>query len=151
MRFWHGEYSAWVAHFSCEAVLRIFQKKRTGIAVTDELQIIASGLTTVNTSELITFLKEYTQKENVELFLVGKPKQMDNSDSESEVLITPFLQKLEKAIPSIPIKRVDERFTSKMAFQTMIDSGLKKKQRQNKALVDEISATIILQSYLYNK
>ncbi|MGQ3678087.1 MULTISPECIES: Holliday junction resolvase RuvX [Tenacibaculum] len=128
-----------------------FGKKRTGIAVTDELQIIASGLTTVNTSELITFLKEYTQKENVELFLVGKPKQMDNSDSESEVLITPFLQKLEKAIPSIPIKRVDERFTSKMAFQTMIDSGLKKKQRQNKALVDEISATIILQSYLYNK
>ncbi|AZJ35724.1 Holliday junction resolvase RuvX [Tenacibaculum singaporense] len=128
-----------------------FGKKRTGIAVTDELQIIASGLTTVNTSELIAFLKEYTQKENVELFLVGKPKQMDNSDSESEVLITPFLQKLEKAIPSIPIKRVDERFTSKMAFQTMIDSGLKKKQRQNKALVDEISATIILQSYLYNK
>ncbi|MDP2540526.1 Holliday junction resolvase RuvX [Tenacibaculum discolor] len=128
-----------------------FGKKRTGIAVTDELQIIASGLTTVNTSELITFLEEYTQKENVELFLVGKPKQMDNSDSESEVLITPFLQKLEKAIPSIPIKRVDERFTSKMAFQTMIDSGLKKKQRQNKALVDEISATIILQSYLYNK
>ncbi|WP_440121674.1 Holliday junction resolvase RuvX [Tenacibaculum sp. Ill] len=128
-----------------------FGKKRTGIAVTDELQIIASGLTTVDTSELITFLKEYTQKENVELFLVGKPKQMDNSDSESEILITPFLQKLEKAIPSIPIKRVDERFTSKMAFQTMIDSGLKKKQRQNKALVDEISATIILQSYLYNK
>ncbi|WP_417800571.1 Holliday junction resolvase RuvX [Tenacibaculum sp.] len=128
-----------------------FGKKRTGIAVTDELQIIASGLTTVDTSELISFLKDYTQKENVELFLVGKPKQMDNSDSESEVLITPFLQKLEKAIPSIPIKRVDERFTSKMAFQTMIDSGLKKKQRQNKALVDEISATIILQSYLYNK
>ncbi|MDE0535624.1 MULTISPECIES: Holliday junction resolvase RuvX [unclassified Tenacibaculum] len=128
-----------------------FGKKRTGIAVTDELQIIASGLTTVDTSELLTFLKNYTQKENVELFLVGKPKQMDNSDSESEVLILPFLEKLEKAIPSIPIKRVDERFTSKMAFQTMIDSGLKKKQRQNKALVDEISATIILQSYLYNK
>ncbi|TDQ25501.1 Holliday junction resolvase RuvX [Tenacibaculum caenipelagi] len=128
-----------------------FGKKRTGIAVTDELQIIASGLTTVNTSELLAFLKDYTQKENVELFLVGKPKQMDNSDSESEVLILPFLEKLEKAIPSIPIKRVDERFTSKMAFQTMIDSGLKKKQRQNKALVDEISATIILQSYLYNK
>ena len=128
-----------------------FGKKRTGIAVTDELQIIASGLTTVDTSELLTFLKNYTQNENVELFLVGKPKQMDNSDSESEVLILPFLEKLEKAIPSIPIKRVDERFTSKMAFQTMIDSGLKKKQRQNKALVDEISATIILQSYLYNK
>lgn len=128
-----------------------FGKKRTGIAVTDELQIIASGLTTVNTPELLTFLKEYTKKENVELFLVGKPKQLDNSDSESEMLIVPFLEKLEKAIPTIPIKRVDERFTSKMAFQTMIDSGLKKKQRQNKALVDEISATIILQSYLYNK
>ena len=128
-----------------------FGKKRTGIAVTDELQIIASGLTTVDTSELLTFLKNYIQKENIELFLVGKPKQMDNSASESEVLILPFLEKLEKAIPSIPIKRVDERFTSKMAFQTMIDSGLKKKQRQNKALVDEISATIILQSYLYNK
>ncbi len=128
-----------------------FGKKRTGIAVTDELQIIASGLTTVNTKELIPFLKEYVQKENVELFILGKPKQMDNTDSESESLIIPFLQKLKKSIPNIPIKREDERFTSKMAFQTMIDSGLNKKQRQNKALVDEISATIILQSYLYNK
>ncbi|MCT4698892.1 Holliday junction resolvase RuvX [Tenacibaculum haliotis] len=128
-----------------------FGKKRTGIAVTDELQIIASGLTTINTKELIPFLKEYIKKENVELFIIGKPKQMDNSDSESEALILPFLQKLVKAIPDISIKREDERFTSKMAFQTMIDSGLNKKQRQNKALVDEISATIILQSYLYNK
>ena len=128
-----------------------FGKKRTGIAVTDEFQIIASGLTTVNTVDLIAYLKGYTQKENVELFIVGKPKQMNNSDSDSEALIIPFLKELEKIIPAIPIKRVDERFTSKMAFQTMIDSGLKKKQRQNKALVDEISATIILQSYLYNK
>ena len=128
-----------------------FGKKRTGIAVTDELQIIASGLTTVTTKELIPFLKEYIKKENVELFVIGKPKQMDNSDSESEALIIPFLEKLSKQISSIPIKRVDERFTSKMDFQTMIDSGLNKKQRQNKALVDEISATIILQSYLYNK
>lgn len=128
-----------------------FGKKRTGIAVTDELQIIASGLTTVNTSDLLTFLKDYIQKENVELFLIGKPKQMDNSDSESEALILPFIEKLKKAIPTIPIQRVDERFTSKMAFQTMIDGGLKKKQRRNKALVDEISATIILQSYLYSK
>ncbi|QXP73891.1 Holliday junction resolvase RuvX [Tenacibaculum sp. HL-MS23] len=128
-----------------------FGKKRTGIAVTDELQIIASGLTTISTKELIPFLKEYIKKENVELFIIGKPKQMDNSDSESEALILPFLQKLAKAIPTISIKREDERFTSKMAFQTMIDSGLNKKQRQNKALVDEISATIILQSYLYNK
>ena len=128
-----------------------FGKVRTGIAVTDELQIIASGLTTVATSELIPFLKDYTQKEKVSLFLVGLPKQMDNSESESEVLIAPFLEKLKKHFPTIPIKRVDERFTSKMAFQTMIDGGLKKKQRQNKELIDEISATIILQSYLYNK
>ena len=125
--------------------------KRTGIAVTDELQIIASGLTTVNSDELLPFLKDYIAKENVELFIVGKPKQMDNTDSESEVLIITFLEKLAKEIPTIPIERVDERFTSKMAFQTMIDGGLKKKQRRNKALVDEISATIILQSYLYSK
>lgn len=128
-----------------------FGKVRTGIAVTDELQIIASGLTTVATSELISFLKDYTKKEKVELFLVGLPKQMDCSASESEVLIAPFLEKLSKEISQIPIERVDERFTSKMAFQTMLDGGMKKKQRQNKGLIDEISATIILQSYLYNK
>ena len=127
-----------------------YGKKRTGIAVTDNLQIIASGLTTVPTKELYPFLKEYTNNEKVELFVVGEPKQMNNSVSESEALIVPFIDELIKMFPSIPIKRVDERFTSKMAFQTMIDSGLKKKQRQNKALVDEISATIILQSYLYN-
>ncbi|TXG39210.1 Holliday junction resolvase RuvX [Seonamhaeicola maritimus] len=125
--------------------------KRTGLAVTDELQIIASGLTTVNTKELIEFLKDYTNSEAVELFLVGEPKQMDNSASESEIHIMKFLEALKKEIPSIPIKRVDERFTSKMAFQTMIDSGLKKNQRKNKALIDEISATLILQSYLYSK
>ncbi|MCL4133299.1 UNVERIFIED_CONTAM: hypothetical protein GTU68_060814 [Idotea baltica] len=125
--------------------------KRTGIAVSDELQIIASGLTTVKTNQLIVFLKDYISKEKVELFLIGEPKQMDNTASESEALISPFIAKLEKLIPNIPIKRVDERFTSKMAFQTMIDSGLKKNQRKNKALVDEISATLILQSYLYSK
>lgn len=128
-----------------------YGKKRTGIAVTDELQIIASGLTTVATKELLSFLENYIKTESVELFLVGLPKQMDNTASESEVLIAPFLKKLEEKFSEIPMQRVDERFTSKMAFQTMIDSGLKKKQRQNKALVDEISATIILQSYLYNK
>ncbi|MEO8774115.1 MAG: Holliday junction resolvase RuvX [Gelidibacter sp.] len=125
--------------------------KRTGIAVTDELQIIASGLTTVATKELLPFLKDYISKEKVELFLVGEPKQMNNEVSESEASILSFLKKLAMAIPEIPIKRVDERFTSKMAFQTMIASGLKKEQRKNKALVDEISATIILQSYLYNQ
>ena len=110
-----------------------FGEKRTGIAITDEMQIIASGLKTIDTKELIPFLKEYVSKEKVELFIVGKPKQMNNTDSQSEVLIIPFLEKLSKEIPKIPIKRVDERFTSKMAFQTMIDSGLKKNQRKNKA------------------
>ncbi|WP_299052365.1 Holliday junction resolvase RuvX [uncultured Polaribacter sp.] len=128
-----------------------YGQKRTGIAVTDELQIIASGLTTVNTVDLISFLKEYISKNKVSLFVIGKPKQMNNTASESEALIIPFLKKLEKQIPQIPLLRIDERFTSKMAFQTMIDGGLNKKKRQNKALVDEISATIILQSYLYNK
>jgi len=128
-----------------------YGKKRTGIAITDELQMIASGLTTVPTSGLLTFLKEYIIKEKVELFLVGEPKQMDYTASESEALITPFLVKLEKIFPNIPVKRIDERFTSKMAFQSMIDGGLKKNQRKNKALVDEISATLILQSYLYSK
>jgi len=128
-----------------------FGKVRTGIAITDELQIIASGLTTVETKLLISFLKDYVSRENVELFIIGKPKQMNNNDSESEALILPFIKKLQKEIPQIPLKRVDERFTSKMAFQTMIDGGLKKKQRQDKGLIDEISATIILQSYLYSQ
>jgi len=122
--------------------------KRTGIAVTDEMQIIASGLTTVETKDLLQFLKQYVSKENVDKIVVGLPKQMDNTASESEVYIQKFLVQLEKVVPQISVDRVDERFTSKMAFQTMIDSGLKKKQRRNKALVDEISATLILQSYL---
>lgn len=128
-----------------------YGEKRTGIAVTDELQIIASGLTTVETPSLIPFLVDYISSETVDTFIVGQPKQMDNTSSESEVHISKFLERLSKAIPNIPIERVDERFTSKMAFQTMIDSGLKKKQRKNKALIDEISATIILQSYLTSK
>jgi putative Holliday junction resolvase len=122
--------------------------KRTGIAVTDEMQIIASGLTTVDTKKLLLFLKNYVASENVDKFVVGLPKQMDNTASESEVYIQKFLVQLAKTIPGILVERVDERFTSKMAFQTMIDSGLKKKQRKNKALVDEISATLILQSYM---
>ena len=128
-----------------------YGKVRTGIAVTDELQIIASGLTTVSTKDLLEFLSKYIKNENVELFIVGLPKQMNNELSESEALIVPFLKKLEVKFPNIPMERVDERFTSKMAFQTMIDSGLNKKQRRNKALVDEISATIILQTYLSSK
>ncbi len=128
-----------------------FGQKRTGIAVTDELQIIASGLTTVHTDELLSFLVNYCSREKIDLFVVGEPRQMNNEHSESERLIQPFLKRLSETFPDIPICRQDERFTSKMAFQTMIDSGLKKKQRRNKGLVDEISATIILQSYLYRK
>ena len=128
-----------------------YGEKRTGIAVTDELQIIASGLTTVNTNKLFSFLTEYLKNEPVELFIVGEPKQMNNTVSESEQFIKPFIKKLSTTFPKILIKRVDERFTSKIAFKSMIDSGLKKKQRQNKALIDEISATLILQTYLHNK
>lgn len=128
-----------------------YGKVRTGIAVTDELQIIASGLTTIDTKELLNFLRKYVQEENVERFVVGEPKQMNNLPSESEELIKPFLRTLQGVFPKIPVERQDERFTSKMAFQTMIDSGLNKKQRRDKALVDEISATIILQAYLNRK
>ena len=122
--------------------------KRTGIAVTDELQLIASGLTTVPTHELLKFLQEYLAAEQVERILIGEPKRMNNEASGVEADIVSFREKLEK-VTSIPIERVDERFTSKMAVQTMLDSGLKKKKRKDKALVDEISATIILQTYLY--
>jgi putative Holliday junction resolvase len=128
-----------------------YGSKRTGIAITDELQLIASGLTTVATSELMEFLKKYMASEKVELILVGEPKQKDGTHSNIEVEIQKFLKKFSEVFHDLEVKRVDERYTSKMAFQTMIDSGLKKKQRQNKALVDEISATIILQEYLYNK
>ncbi|PHQ30513.1 Holliday junction resolvase RuvX [Leeuwenhoekiella nanhaiensis] len=124
--------------------------KRTGIAVTDELQLIASGLTTVNTSELLPFLKKYLETEDVALIILGEPKRLNNVASDVEANIQKFRESLEK-ITSIPIKRVDERFTSKMAAQSMLDGGMKKKQRKNKALLDEISATIILQSYLYNQ
>ncbi|MBZ9630585.1 Holliday junction resolvase RuvX [Salegentibacter sp. LM13S] len=126
-----------------------FGTKRTGIAVSDELKMIASGLTTVKTPELLDFLDKYFKEENVELVLVGEPKQKDDSASESEVYIQEFLKVFIKKFPEMPLKRVDERFTSKMAFQSMIDSGLKKKKRRDKALIDEISATIILQTYLY--
>ena len=124
--------------------------KRTGIAVTDELQLIASGLTTVNTSELLPFLKKYLETEDVALIILGEPKRLNNVASDVEANIQKFRESLEK-ITNIPIKRVDERFTSKMAAQSMLDGGMKKKQRKNKALLDEISATIILQSYLYNQ
>ncbi|WP_037320160.1 Holliday junction resolvase RuvX [Salegentibacter sp. Hel_I_6] len=126
-----------------------FGTKRTGIAVSDELKMIASGLTTVKTPELLDFLEKYFKEENVELVLVGEPKQKDDAASPVEVYILQFLKIFIKKFPEMPLKRIDERFTSKMAFQSMIDSGLKKKKRRDKALIDEISATIILQSYLY--
>ncbi len=124
--------------------------KRCGIAVTDESKIIASGLTTVDTKSLLNWLKEYLVKEDIELFIIGEPKRLHGEASESEALIKPFIAKLSSLYPSIPIKRIDERFTSKIAFNTMLASGISKKKRQNKALVDQISATIILQDYLYN-
>jgi len=127
-----------------------YGKKRTGVAVTDPLKLIASGLTTIASHDLIHFLEKYLGKEEVDCFVIGEPKQMDNTPSESAIFIEPFIKLLEKKFPEIPIEREDERFTSKLAMQSMIEGGLKKKQRRNKALVDEISATIILQSYLYN-
>ncbi|MGV1011707.1 MAG: Holliday junction resolvase RuvX [Flavobacterium sp.] len=122
--------------------------KRTGIAVTDELQIIASGLTTIPSETAIAFLKDYFAKEKVSKVLIGEPKQMNGQPSESTEIIEKFVSKFKKEFPDMSLERSDERFTSKMAFQTMIDSGLNKKQRQNKALVDEIAATIMLQDYL---
>ena len=128
-----------------------FGTKRTGIAITDEMQIIASGLTTVLTKDLISFLKDYFAKENVEIIIIGEPKQKDGTHSDVEECIKNFILKLVKAFPKLRIERMDERFTSKIAFNTMIESGLSKKKRQNKSLIDQISATIILQDYLNRK
>jgi putative Holliday junction resolvase len=125
-----------------------YGQKRTGIAVTDELQIIASGLTTIPSATTINFLKDYFSKEKVSKVLIGEPKQMNGDPSQSTEIIEAFVKKFKNFFPDMPVVRVDERFTSKMAFQTMIDSGLKKKQRQNKDLIDEISATIMLQDFL---
>lgn len=125
-----------------------YGQKRTGIAVTDELQIIASGLTTIPSATTINFLKEYFNNEKVSKVLIGEPKQMNGEPSQSTEIIEAFVRKFKSFFPEMSVVRVDERFTSKMAFQTMIDSGLKKKQRQNKDLLDEISATIMLQDFL---
>ena len=125
--------------------------KRTGIAVTDEMKLIASGLTTIASETALDFLKDYFAKERVERVLIGDPKQMNGQPSQSAPLIEAFIEKFKTQFPEMQLDRVDERFTSKMAFQTMIDSGLKKKQRQDKALIDEISATILLQDYLLRK
>lgn len=122
--------------------------KRTGIAVTDEMQIIASGLTTVETKNIFTFLENYFKTNKISKIIVGEPKRMNNEASSIGAEINKFSEKLANLYPQIEIIRIDERFTSKIAFQTMIDGGLKKKQRRNKALVDEIAATILLQDYM---
>ena len=128
-----------------------YGRKRTGIAVTQPTQITAHGLTTARTHDLMDFLTDYTQKESVEKIIIGLPKQMDNTPSESMKYIEPFVRNFQKKFPDMPLEYVDERFTSVIAQRTIIEAGLKKKDRQNKALVDEVSATIILQTYLENK
>lgn len=125
-----------------------FGLKRTGVAITDENKIIASGLTTIDSRELMTFLNNLVQKEKIEQIIVGLPKRLNNEDSHITSNVYLLKEALEKQFPLIPIELYDERFTSKMAFQTMIDIGLSKKQRQQKELIDEISATILLQSFL---
>lgn len=128
-----------------------YGRKRTGLAVTDPMQIIASGLTTVSTHELADFIQNYVSREKVDMIIIGHPRQMNYEDSENMKNIVPFMNRLKKMLPDIPLELVDERFTSVLAHQAMLAGGLKKKDRQNKALVDEISATIILQSYLESK
>jgi putative Holliday junction resolvase len=125
-----------------------YGQKRTGLAVTDPLQLIANGLVTVNSGEIISFLKDYFIKESVELVIIGYPKQLNNSPSVAVRYIEEFISKFRKNFPQRKFVLFDERYTSKMAFQTMIDGGLKKKKRRDKSLVDKISATILLQSYL---
>ncbi|MCD8235817.1 MAG: Holliday junction resolvase RuvX [Prevotellaceae bacterium] len=122
--------------------------KRTGIAVTDPLQMIANGLTTVATAQLHDFIKNYLEKEDVECIVIGLPKQTNGADSENMKRITPFVNRLRKLYPHIKIEYYDERFTSVLAHRTMLDSGIGRKSRQDKALVDKISATIILQDYM---
>ncbi len=125
-----------------------YGRKRCGIAVTDPLKIIANGLTTVPSHTLIDFLQDYTKKESVEKIIVGLPKQLNGEPSESMKYITPFLNRLKKVLPDIPVEMYDERFTSTIAHRAMIDGGMKKSDRQNKDIVDAIAASIILNDYL---
>lgn len=125
-----------------------YGRKRTGLAVTDELKLIATGLTTVPTATLLGFLRKYVSENRVELFVVGEPKQMNNQPSESAVFIEPFVKTLMKTFPGIPVERADERFTSLLATRAIRESGAKKKTRQDKALVDTVSATIMLQTFM---
>jgi putative Holliday junction resolvase len=128
-----------------------YGKKRTGIAVTDPLQIIANGLATVSTSELLSYLKDYLSREQVEKIIIGRPMQTNGQPSENLQRVEQFVNRWKKEMPDVPVEYVDERFTSVLAHQAMIDGGLRKKARQDKALVDKISATIILEDYLRSK
>ncbi len=128
-----------------------YGRKRCGIAVTDPLKIIANGLETVATHKLMDFLKEYTSREQVELIVIGHPTQLNGQPSESMRYITPFIDRLKKEMPNMPIEMVDERFTSSIAHQAMIDGGMKKSDRREKARVDTIAASIILNDYLQSK
>jgi len=128
-----------------------YGRKRTGVAVTDNLQLIANSLTTVQSMDVIAFIKDYMSREEVDIIVIGEPKRMNNTPSESVIFIEPFIRKLKKEFPEIPVERIDERFTSKIAQQAMIDAGTKKNKRKNKKLIDSISATIILQSFLESK
>lgn len=125
--------------------------KRTGLAVTDPLQIIATALDTVETSKLLTYLKQYFLKEQVDEAIIGLPKQMNNTDSETASFVRQMVAKINESFPSLPVKYVDERFTSKIALRAMIDGGMKKKDRREKQNVDKISATLILQTYLESR
>lgn len=128
-----------------------YGQKRVGLAVTDELRIIAGALTTVHSKDVITFLKDYILRENVDCLVVGYPLTLQNTLSESARFIEPFVKNLQKTFPHIPVERMDERFTSKMATAAILESGAKKKDRQNKSLVDKVSAVIILQSFMEMK
>jgi len=128
-----------------------YGRKRTGLAVTDTMQVIANGLCTVPSGEAVDFLKNYVSKDNVDVFVVGLPRQMNNEPSENMRHVEAFVNRLRKIIPEIPVEYYDERFTSVIAQRAMIDGGLKKKKRQDKALVDEISAVLILQDYLISR
>ncbi|MBR1484129.1 MAG: Holliday junction resolvase RuvX [Prevotella sp.] len=128
-----------------------YGRKRTGLAVTDPLQLIAGGLVTLATCELFDWLKDYVAREDVERIVIGKPMQPNGQPSENLARVEQFVNRWRKAMPQVPIEYYDERFTSVLAHRTMIDAGLKKKARQNKALVDEISATIILRDYLESR
>ena len=125
--------------------------KRTGLAVTDPFQIIATGLTTVDSKELMAYLKKYFMQEQVELIIIGEPKNLDDTDTHATPLVANCIKQLQKNFPNLPVQKVDERYTSKMAKDAMLEMGLKKNQRRNKALVDEIAATIMLQEYMNNR